>query len=129
MQFRKKEIDTFENCIYNAMYPAPTTLKSKNALAMPIGMASLYLGTFLKSKLSLFSLSEDCETTIAIRELYEKIVKYHVKFIGPEEIDTNDWAGILELHERIVRDLQNITIGNYSNHNTDSLIKQNSCNQ
>lgn len=129
MQFRKKEIDTFENYIYNAMYPAPTSIKSKKAFAMPIGMASLYLGTFLESKLSLFSLSEDSETTIAIRELYEKIVKYHVKFIGPEEIDTNDWAGILELHERIIRDLQIITIGNTSNHNMKSLIKQSSCNQ
>ena len=110
MQFRQKEIDAFERYIYNAMYPTPSAIHSKKALAMPIGMASLYLKTFLESKLNLFSLNKDSGTVSAIQELYEKIVKYHVKFIGSEEINTNDWAGILELHERIIGDLQNIAL-------------------
>ena len=111
MEFRKKEIESFEKYVYDALYPSlPSSIKSKKALGMPIGMASLYLNTFLKSKLSLFSLSEDSDTACAIRKLYEKIVEYHVKFIGPEDIVTSDWADILELHEHIIRDLQNITL-------------------
>lgn len=110
MQFRKKEIETFERYVYNAMYPTPPVIRSKAALAMPIGIANLYLKTFLESKLNLFSLSEESETAKSIQELYERMVNYHAKFIGPEEIDTSEWAGILELHERIMRDLQNITL-------------------
>ena len=110
MEFRKKEIEYFEKYIYDALYPSLPIVKSKKALAMPIGMASLYLGTFLESKLSLFSLSADSDTACAIQLLYERIVEYHAKFISPEEIVTSDWAGILELHERIIRDLQNITL-------------------
>lgn len=110
MQFRKSEIDTFERYVYNAMYPTPPAIKSKAALAMPIGMANLYLKTFLESKLNLFSLSKESETAKSIQKLYERMVCYHEKFIGTEDIDSNDWQGILELHERIIRDLQNITL-------------------
>ena len=114
MQFRKSEIEAFERHVYNAMYPTPPAIRSKKALAMPIGMANLYLKTFLESKLNLFSLSEESETTKSIQELYERMVCYHEKFIGTEEIDSNDWNGILELHERIIRDLQDITLKNAS---------------
>ena len=55
MEFRKKEIESFEKYVYDALYPSlPSSIKSKKALGMLIGMASLYLNTFLKSKLSLF---------------------------------------------------------------------------
>lgn len=110
MQFRKSEIETFERYIYNAMYPTPTAIRSKAALAMPIGMANLYLKTFLESKLNLFSLSEESETAKSIQKLYERMVFYHEKFIDTKVVDSNDWHGILALHERIIRDLQDITL-------------------
>ena len=110
MQFRQKEIDAFERYIYEALYPKPAAIHSKKGLAMSIGMASLYLKTFLESKLNLFSLNKDSETAIDINRLYERMVNYHDKFIGPEDIEERDWASILELHERIIRDLQSITL-------------------
>ena len=43
MEFRKKEIESFEKYVYDALYPSlPSSIKSKKALGMPIGMASLY---------------------------------------------------------------------------------------
>lgn len=110
MQFRKKEIDNFERVLNEALVPSSQFVISKEALARPIILADMYLQTFLKSKLSLFNLSEENEITQSISKLKTEINCYHKKFIGEKNLDGNDIANLLELKSIIVRGLQNITI-------------------
>lgn len=110
MQFRKIEIDNFEKVMDEALVPSLQLAISKEALARPIILADMYLQTFLKSKLSLFNLSEENEVTQSILKLKNGINCYHKKFIGNEILDGNDIVNLLELKSIIVRGLQNITI-------------------
>jgi len=110
MQFRKIEIDNFEKVMDEALVPSLHYVISKEALARPIVLADMYLQTFLKSKLSLFNLSEGDEITLSLSKLKNEINCYHKKFIGDKNLDGNDIANLLELKSIIVRGLQNITI-------------------
>ncbi len=110
MQFRKIEIDNFEKVMDEALVPSLQLAISKEALARPIILADMYLQTFLKSKLSLFNLSEENEVTQSILNLKNEINCYHKKFIGNEILDGNDIVNLLELKSIIVRGLQDITI-------------------
>ena len=110
MQFRKIEIDNFEKVMDEALVPSLQLAISKEALARPIILADMYLQTFLKSKLSLFNLSEENEVTQSILKLKNEINCYHKKFIGNEILDGNDIVNLLELKSIIVRGLQTITI-------------------
>lgn len=110
MQFRKIEIDNFEKVMDEALVPSLQLAISKEALARPIILVDMYLQTFLKSKLSLFNLSEENEVPQSILKLKNEINCYHKKFIGNETLDGNDIVNLLELKSIIVRGLQNITI-------------------
>ena len=110
MQFRKKEIDNFERVLNEALVPSSQFVISKEALARPIVLADLYLHSFLKSKLSLFNLTDNCETTQFVSELKRKISNYHTKFVSDEELARDDVMELLELKSSIIRNLQVITI-------------------
>lgn len=110
MQFRKKEIDNFERVLNEALIPSSKFVISKEALARPIVLADLYLHSFLKSKLSLFILTDNCETTQLVSELKRKLSIYHTKFVSDEIIARNDIMELLELKSSIIRNLQMITI-------------------
>ncbi len=69
MQFRKKEIDSLEMILNQALIPSSQFVISKEALARPMVLADLYLQTFLKSKLGLFDLTTNCEIVQSISEL------------------------------------------------------------
>ena len=96
MQFRKKEIDNFERVLNEALIPSTQFALSKEALARPIVLADLYLHSFLKSKLSLFNLTDNCETTQFVSELKRKISNYHTKFVSDEELARDDIMELLE---------------------------------
>lgn len=87
MQFRKIEIDNFERMMDDALVPSSQFVVSKEVLARPIVLADMYLHTFLKSKLSLFKLSEDSTITHSIFELKKEINNFHVKFVGNGNFD------------------------------------------
>ena len=112
MQFRKKEIDNFERVLNEALVPSSQFVISKEALARPIVLADLYLHSFLKSKLSLFNLTDNCETTQFVSELKRKISNYHTKFVSDEELARDDIMELLELKSSIIRNLQIITLEN-----------------
>ena len=112
MQFRKKEIDNFERVLNEALVPSSQFVISKEALARPIVLADLYLHSFLKSKLSLFNLTDNCETTQFVSELKRKISNYHTKFVSDEELARDDIMELLELKSSIIRNLQVITLEN-----------------
>ena len=110
MQFRKKEIDNFERVLNEALIPSTQFALSKEALAGSIVLADLYLHSFLKSKLSLFNLADNCETTQFISKLKREISNYHAKFVSDEELVRDDVMELLELKSSIIRNLQVITI-------------------
>ena len=112
MQFRKKEIDNFERVLNEALVPSSQFVISKESLARPIVLADLYLHSFLKSKLSLFNLTDNCETTQFVSELKRKISNYHTKFVSDEELARDDIMELLELKSSIIRNLQIITLEN-----------------
>ena len=112
MQFRKKEIDNFERVLNEALIPSTQFALSKEALAGSIVLADLYLHSFLKSKLSLFNLADNCETTQFISKLKREISNYHAKFVSDEELVRDDIMELLELKSSIIRNLQIITLEN-----------------
>lgn len=112
MQFRKKEIDNFDRTLNEALIPSLQFVISKEVLARQIVLADLYLHSFLKSKLSLFNLSDNSETTKFISELKRKISNYHTKFVNDEELARDDIMELLELKSLIIRNLQIITLEN-----------------
>ena len=112
MQFRKKEIDNFERVLNEALVPYSQFVISKESLARPIVLADLYLHSFLKSKLSLFNLADNCETTQFISKLKRELSNYHAKFVSDEELVRDDVMELLELKSSIIRNLQVITIEN-----------------
>ena len=112
MQFRKKEIDIFERVLNEALIPSSQFVISKEALARPIVLADLYLHSFLKTKLSLFNLADNCETTQFISKLKRELSNYHAKFVSDEELVRDDVMELLELKSSIIRNLQVITIEN-----------------
>ena len=112
MQFRKKEIDNFERVLNEALVPSSQFVISKESLARPIVLADLYLHSFLKTKLSLFNLADNCETTQFISKLKRELSNYHAKFVSDEELVRDDVMELLELKSSIIRNLQVITIEN-----------------
>lgn len=112
MQFRKKEIDNFDRTLNEALIPSLQFVISKEVLARPIVLADLYLHSFLKSKLSLFNLSDNSETTKFISELKRELSIFHTKFVSDEKLTKNDILELLELKSSIIRNLQIITIEN-----------------
>lgn len=112
MQFRKKEIDNFERILNEALIPSSQFVISKEALARPIVLADLYLHSFLKSKLSLFNLTDNCKTTQFVSELKRGLSNYHTKFVSDEKLAGDDIMKLLELKSSIIRNLQIITIEN-----------------
>ena len=110
MQFRKKEIDSFEMVLNQALIPSSQVVISKEALARPIVLADLYLQTFLKSKLSLFNLTTNCKIAQSISELKKELNNYHAKFVGDQDLCKNDILRLLELQSSIISYLQTITI-------------------
>lgn len=112
MQFRKKEIDNFEKVLNEALIPSTQIAHSKEVLARPIVIADLYLHSFLKSKLSLFNLTDNCETTLSVFELKRELSNYHTKFVSDEKLTRDDIMKLLELKSSIIRNLQIVTIEN-----------------
>lgn len=110
MQFRKKEIDSFEMVLNQALIPSSQFVTSKEVLARPIVLADLYLQTFLKSKLSLFNLTANSEIAQSISELKNELNNYHAKFVGDQDLRKNDVLRLLELQSSIISYLQMITI-------------------
>lgn len=113
MQFRKKEIDNFERVLNEALIPSLQFVISKEVLARPIVLADMYLHSFLKSKLSLFNLTEDSETTQSVSKLKCKLSNYHTKFVSDEKFVRDDIMGLLELRSSIISNLQKITIEDF----------------
>ncbi|MBR5061840.1 MAG: hypothetical protein IKX24_06825 [Prevotella sp.] len=113
MQFRKKEIDNFERVLNEALIPSLQFVISKEVLARPIVLADMYLHSFLKSKLSLFNLTEDSETTQSVSKLKCKLSNYHTKFVSDEKFVRDDIMGLLELKSSIISNLQKITIEDF----------------
>lgn len=112
MQFRKKEIDNFERILNEALIPSSQFVISKEALARPIVLADLYLHSFLKSKFSLFNLTDNCETIQFVSELKRELGNYHTKFVSDDKFARDDIMKLLELKSSIIRNLQIITIEN-----------------
>ena len=110
MQFRKKEIDSFEMILNQALIPSSQFVISKEDLARPIVLADLYLQTFLKSKLSLFNLTANSEIAQSIYELKSELKNYHAKFVSDQKLLITDVLRLLELQSSIINYLQMITM-------------------
>ena len=110
MQFRKKEIDSFEMILNQAHIPSSQFMISKEDLARPIVLADLYLQTFLKSKLSLFNLTANSEIAQSIYELKSELKNYHAKFVSDQKLLITDVLRLLELQSSIINYLQMITM-------------------
>ena len=76
MQFRKAEIDRFEDALQESMLIPD----SSNLIRFlrNLALASAYLGTFSQSKLDLFGKDQDSDLNIQLNYLIQTIIKYKV---------------------------------------------------
>lgn len=118
MQFRKKEIENFENVMNEAFVPRVEMSFNAQVKAIPIVYASLYVQSFLTTKLNLFELKEDDEIVKKIINLSNIIVQYNQEFVKAEgNVENNLIKKVLVLRSEIVDELQKIAL------NADQRIK------
>lgn len=118
MQFRKKEIDNFENAISRAvlsqdLWSGFASASEIRELAIPMKETDLYLYTFLKCKLSLFELAEGDAVVVRIRELKKRLTELHEKFTLGYSWKDEEISLVSELAANIISDLQMITLNKH----------------
>ncbi len=84
MQFRKAEIDRFEDTISNALVPMKDNDLYK--LIRPIMLAITYIESFLSTKLDIFNLDEKSETAQNLIALHKDLADYFKKLSAEREI-------------------------------------------
>ena len=113
MQFRKAEIDKLEEVLQNVLAPTEGVGKSPYYRA---GVAAVtYILNFVNSKLGLFNLGPNDETTKLFFSLHDRIEAYCEELLkvgsDAEKLSNNVLEEFLTLKCFIISDLQKITLG------------------
>lgn len=109
MQFRKAEIDRFDDIISNAFVPQDAQNNFKNLRA--ISLALTYLALFKRTKLDIFGLDNNSNTVNSVDELRRYMGEYFKIFKQQQTIRQDVFDGIIRLQGLIISDLQKITLG------------------
>jgi flagellar basal body-associated protein FliL len=108
MQFRKAEIDRFEDILYNAFIPQRI---EGYDLLRPLFSLLLYLASFQKTKLDIFELKQDSVTSKNITQLIDDVSIYTGLVAASKKVPDEISERITELRYSIISDLQKITLG------------------
>lgn len=84
MQFRKAEIDRFDDIISNALVLQKDNDLSK--LIRPVVLAMAFIQSFLNTKLELFNLDENSETAQNLNALHSDLSEYFKKLSTKKDI-------------------------------------------
>lgn len=111
MQLRKEEIMELSKVLTDSLDLKPST----NILEMsrPIIFATTYLETFANTKLKLFSLSEDSDTTKKIIQLHKEYKGLHAILNNGGNISNKQIEVILTLKNTIINNLQDIMLNEH----------------
>ena len=111
MQLRKEEIMELSKVLSDSLDLKPST----NILEMsrPIIFATTYLETFANTKLKLFSLSEDSDTTKKIIQLHKEYKGLHAILNNGGNISNKQIEVILTLKNTIINNLQDIMLNEH----------------
>lgn len=111
MQLRKEEIFELSKVINNSLDIRIST----NLLEMtqPIVFATTYLETFANTKLKIFSLSVDSDTTKKIILLHKKMGELNTLLNKGEKISNSQILTVLTLKNTIINNLQNIMLNEF----------------
>lgn len=111
MQLRKDEIFELSKVLNSSLDVRIST----NLLEMsqPIVFATTYLETFANTKLKIFSLSEDSDTTKMIVLLHKKMGELNTLLNKGEKISNNQILTVLTLKNTIINNLQNIMLNEF----------------
>jgi len=109
MQFRKAEIDRFDDIISNAFVPQDAQNNFENLRA--ISLALTYLALFKRTKLDIFGLDNNSNTVNSVDELRRYMGEYFIIFKQQQTIRQDVFDGIIRLQGLIISDLQKITLG------------------
>lgn len=111
MQLRKEEIMELSKVLTDSLDFKPST----NILEMshPIIFATTYLETFANTKLKLFSLSEDSDTTKKIIQLHKEYKGLHAILNNGGNISSKQIEVILTLKNTIINNLQDIMLNEH----------------
>lgn len=116
MQLRMQEINTMSSVLNGAFVPNA----SGNSIlekGKPIVFALSYIECFVTSKLTLFSLNKESETTKKIEELLNKMNAYYYLFNKKLPIEKQTMIDLLTVRSEVLNSLQNITINDRNIYN------------
>jgi len=108
MQLRMQEINTMSSVLNEAFVPNA----SGNSIlekGQPIVFAISYIECFVTSKLTLFAINKESETTKKIEELHDKMGAYYELFTTKLPI-REQIIDLLIVRSEVLNSLQNITI-------------------
>ena len=111
MQLRKEEIFELSKVLNSSLDIRIST--NLLEITQPIVFATTYLETFANTKLKIFSLSEDSDTTKKIILLHKKMGELNTLLNKGEKISNSQILTVLTLKNTIINNLQNIMLNEF----------------